>query len=308
MKTDIQYLYVESKSKGEYLERLKKESLPQLEITENKRLANIILASPTMMASQLDQFPNLEWFQSIYAGVDSLMEQDVRKDYLLTNIKEIFGQPIAEYVLGYAISHFRHFDTYKQQQSAQLWQPHPYTCLNEKTIVILGTGSIGSHLSIAAKALGLTTIGVNSSGKTPTGGQFDDVYPISQLNHALGLGDIIVSILPKTSQTDGLLNKQSLSHCNQALLFNVGRGGAIDSQGLLSALEDGHVEHAYLDVFINEPISQQCPYWQNPKVTVTPHTAAHSFPNQVVRLFKKNYQLWLEEKPLQAKVDFNKGY
>ncbi|GAD80940.1 D-2-hydroxyacid dehydrogenase [Vibrio ezurae] len=308
MKTAIQYLYVLSKNKAEYLQLLKNADLPQLEITEDPSIANILLASPPMAAEVIHQFPKLEWLQSIYAGVDPLTQPAPRKDYLLTNVKGIFGQPISEYVLGYSIAHFRHFDLYQQQQKQQLWQPHPYVCLNEKSMVILGTGSIGTHLSVSAKALGLTTIGVNSSGNTPADGQFDEVLPISELNRALSLADIVVSVLPNTAQTKGILNKQSLSHCKQALLFNVGRGDAIDAQGLLSALEEEHLEHAFLDVFVNEPISQQCPYWQNPKVTVTPHNAAHSFPPQVMGLFKDNYQRWLEEKPLRAMVDFKKGY
>ncbi|GAD91167.1 putative oxidoreductase [Vibrio halioticoli NBRC 102217] len=308
MKTATQYLYVLSKNKSEYLELLKNADLPQLEITEDLSLANILLASPPMAAKIIDQCPKLEWVQSIYAGVDPLTQQPPRDDYLLTNVKGIFGQPISEYVLGYSIAHFRHFDIYQQQQQQQLWQPHPYVCLNEKTLVILGTGSIGTHLSVAAKAFGLTTIGVNSSGRTPSEGQFDQILPIAELHHALSLADIVVSVLPKTAQTKQVLNKESLSHCKQALLFNVGRGDAIDAQGLLSALEEGHLEHAFLDVFVNEPISQQCPYWQNPKVTVTPHNAAHSFPSQVMGLFKDNYQRWLEGKPLLAMVDFNKGY
>ncbi|MEZ9328463.1 D-2-hydroxyacid dehydrogenase [Vibrio breoganii] len=308
MKTATQYLYVLSKNKQEYLELLKSADLPQLEITEDPTLANILLASPPMASEVINDFPNLEWVQSIYAGVDALTQPAPRSDYQLTNVKDIFGQPISEYVLSYSIAHFRHFATYKQQQAEQVWQPYPYVCLNEKTLVILGTGSIGAHLSNVAKAFGLTTIGVNSSGKAPENSQFDSVFPISELNHALSLADIVVSVLPKTAQTKGVLNKQSLSHCKQALLFNVGRGDAIETDGLLSALEEGCLEHAYLDVFINEPISQQCPYWQNPKVTVTPHIAAHSFPNQVMGLFKDNYQRWLNDEPLKAIVDFNKGY
>ncbi|CAM3161507.1 D-2-hydroxyacid dehydrogenase [Vibrio rarus] len=308
MKTDIQHLYVESKNKDEYLKLLKKENLPHLKVTEDKSIANIVLASPTMIASQLDEFANLQWLQSIYAGVDSLIEPALRKDYLLTNVKEIFGQPIAEYVLGYAISHFRHFATYQQQQSAQQWQPHPYSCLNEKTIVILGTGSIGAHLSIVAKAFGLTTIGVNASGRIPENSQFDAIYTTQAIKQALTRADILVSVLPRTAQTKGLLNADTFSSCKDTLLFNVGRGDAIETQALLNALQQRKVTHAYLDVFINEPISQQCPYWQHPNVTVTPHTAAHSFPNQVIGLFKDNYLKWLNEKPLTAIVDFNKGY
>lgn len=308
MKTDTQYLYVLSQNKQEYLELLQSANLPLLEITQERSKANIVLGAPPMAAEILDEFTNLSWLQSIYAGVDALTQAQVRKDYQLTNVKGIFGQSIAEYVLGYSIAYFRHFDTYKQQQCEQNWQPYPYESLNQKTMLILGTGSIGTHLSVVAKALGLTTIGVNSSGKAPADGQFDQLFSITELNQALSLANIIVSVLPKTAQTKSVLNAQSLSHCNQALLFNVGRGDAIDTEGLLAALANKNIEHAYLDVFINEPISQQCPYWQHPQVTVTPHIAAQSFPSQVMSLFKQNYLRWLNGEELLSQIDFNKGY
>lgn len=308
MKTETQYLYVESKTKAEYLELLREANLPQLEVTEDKSLANILLAGPPMVADKLEEFPKLEWVQSVYAGVDALTQPGLRRDYLLTNVKGIFGQPISEYVLGYAIAHYRHFDTYREQQTAQNWQPHPYVCLNEKTIVILGTGSIGAHLSITSKAFGLKTIGVNSSGQHPANSQFDQVFAIQDIDKALAQADILVSVLPKTPQTKGILNAETFSHCKEVLLFNVGRGDAIDTQALLDGLDNGQIKRAYLDVFINEPISQQCPYWQHPQVTVTPHIAAHSFPSQVMGLFKQNYAKWLKGEELDAKVDFEKGY
>jgi phosphoglycerate dehydrogenase-like enzyme len=308
MKTQTQYLYVLSKNNQEYLDLLESANLPQLEITQERSQANIVLGAPLMVAEVLHEFSNLSWLQSIYAGVDALTQTDLHRDYQLTNVKGIFGQPIAEYVLGYSIAYYRHFEIYRQQQKAQNWQAHSYVTLNQKTMLILGTGSIGAHLSIAAKALGLTTIGVNSSGKTPADGQFDQLFAITELNQALSQADIVVSVLPKTAQTKGVLNAHSLSHCRQALLFNVGRGDAIETEGLLSSLANRNIEHAYLDVFINEPISQQCPYWQHPQVTVTPHIAAHSFPPQVVNLFKQNYLRWLNDEELLAQIDFNKGY
>ncbi|WP_261816208.1 D-2-hydroxyacid dehydrogenase [Vibrio gallicus] len=308
MKTDTQYLYIESATKSEYLKLIQQADLPGLEVTEDKEIANIVLAGPPRLADKLDQFPNLEWVQSSSAGIDPLIQDGLRKDYLLTNVKGIFGQSISEYVLGYAIHHYRHLGIYQRQQEAQDWQPHSYSNLNEKTIVILGTGSIGSYLSHTCKAFGLTTVGVNSSGNQPQDSQFDQVFAIGDIQQALQLADIVVSVLPRTEQTKGILNSDTFSNCKDALLFNVGRGDAIETQALLEALKLGQVKHAYLDVFINEPISQQCPYWQHPQVTVTPHIAAHSFPNQIMGLFKSNYLKWVNQQPLSAIVDFNKGY
>ena len=117
-----------------------------------------------------------------------------------------------------------------------------------------------------------------------------------------------MSTLPKTEQTLGLLNTETLSHGNGALLFNVGRGEVLDNYGLLDALENKTISHAFLDVFINEPLSQECPYWRHPNITVTPHIAAISFPEQVFEQFSINYLRRRDGFTLLNLVDFNKGY
>ncbi len=84
-------------------------------------------------ADRLDEFPRLQWLHSAYAGVDTLMDPKLRKNYLLTNVKGIFGHLIAEYVMGYAIQYQRDFRLYQTQQAERLWQPRPYSSLaNQK--------------------------------------------------------------------------------------------------------------------------------------------------------------------------------
>jgi phosphoglycerate dehydrogenase-like enzyme len=291
-----------------YIDLIQKAQLADLMITESNADANIVLGAPPMVATMLDSFPLLEWMQSTYAGIDTLVQPDLRTDYDLTNVRGIFGQQIAEYVLGYTIQYTRHFERYRAQQRAQNWQPHPYQTLAEKKMVILGTGTIGNHLAGCAASLGLQTIGVNRTGIPPKASAFHQICHIEQLTNYLSDAAIIVSTLPKTVQTTGLFNQQFFAHCHQALFFNVGRGDAVDTPSLLSALEQGQIQHAFLDVFINEPISQQCPYWQHPHVTVTPHIAAYSFPEQVFAIFAENYRLWRDGFQLKNQIDFDKGY
>lgn len=283
-------------------------NLPDLELTENNAEANIVLAAPPLLSGCLDQFSNLSWVQSAFAGIDTLMAPGLRQDYQLTNVRGIFGQQIAEYVLGYTIAHTRHFGTYRQQQQQKQWQPVPYQTLTGRRILILGTGTIGNHLAQAAAALGLHTIGVNRTGIPPQNSAFSEVVHSEQLQGHLPQADIVVSTLPSTPDTREMFNQAFFAHCHNILFFNVGRGDAVVTQALLDALENGQVAHAFLDVFIDEPISQQCPYWHNPKVTVTPHIAAYSFPEQVFAIFSDNYQRWRDGFALRYQVDFAKGY
>lgn len=292
----------------QYIEMLNQAKLPDLVITDDNNEANILLASPPLVSSIIDNFSHLEWMQSAYAGIDALVAPDLRKDYQLTNVKGIFGKQISEYVLGYTISHFRHFTAYQTQQANREWKPHNYQTISGKKLLILGTGAIGNYLAKSATAFGLHTIGVNRTGIPPKDSAFVDVVHIEQMHDLLGDIDIIVSTLPSTDQTVGIFDKIFFSLCKKALFFNVGRGDSVDTESLLEALERDHIRHAFLDVFINEPISQTCPYWLNPKVTITPHVAACSFPEQVFEVFKDNYLRWRDGFSLLHTIDFNKGY
>jgi len=301
-------LYILTEQNDIYRQYVESFGLEDLEITEDRQQASILLAAPPMVAKCIDEFPKLEWLQSAFAGVDALVAPGMRRDYELTNVKGIFGQQIAEYVIGYTISHFRHFSTYQQQQNHQQWHPHQYQSLNDKVMLILGTGSIGSHMSDVAASFGIKTIGINSTGIPAKTGTFNETYHINELGSALKQVDIVVNTLPNTPQTKGLLNQNTLSYCNKALLFNVGRGATLVEEELITAIETGCIEHAFLDVFNHEPLTPDHPFWQHPAITVTPHIAALSFPHQVVEIFAHNYRLWCDGFQLDHRIDFDKGY
>ncbi|WP_234494971.1 D-2-hydroxyacid dehydrogenase [Vibrio maritimus] len=308
MTTQKHRLALVTDNNDHYLKLLETKQLPDLEITTEIDGATILLAAPPKLALQLGDAKELEWVQSTYAGIDALLGESLRKDYKLTNVKGIFGQQISEYVLGYSIGYFRHFDLYKQQQQKRDWQPHTYQSMIGKRMVIFGTGAIGSHLANTVKALGIIPVGINRTGIPPRQSAFAETYHINEAGKALESANIIVNTLPNTPSTDGLFDERLFAACRHALFFNVGRGQTVDGNALLNALERGNLVHAFLDVFIDEPISQECPYWSNPNVTVTPHIAAISFPEQVVEIFAENYLRWRDGFQLQNLIDFERGY
>ena len=296
-----------SRQHAAYRQLLTEARLPDLEITEEPGQANIILADPPQVAPHLDTYPALCWLQSTFAGIDALTRPELRQDYTLTNIRGHFGQLISEYVMGCTLNHTRHLSQYRQQQADKQWQPLPYSALTSRTMVILGTGSIGAHLARVASTFGLTVIGINRSGHSEET-SFDRVYPLDQLAEGVTRADILVSTLPATAETDNLLNATSLSHCQNTLLFNVGRGNAVCEEGLLAAIEQGHIAHAFLDVFKQEPLPDRHPFWQHPEITITPHIAAESFPGQVFEVFAANYRRFIQQQPLMYQIDFARGY
>ncbi|WP_076589932.1 D-2-hydroxyacid dehydrogenase [Vibrio ostreicida] len=300
-------VYLMTEDNASYRDLLNAAMLPDLDITEDTNLATILLASPTQAADKISQFPQIEWIQSIYAGVDALVPF-VAPNCILTNVKGIFGQPIAEYVLGYLIQYQRHHLYYHDAQQHAEWRPKPYKPLSSLCMLILGTGSVGSHLALSAKTMGMKVIGINRSGIPPLNSAFDETFHIQELDSVIGQVDVLVNTLPSTRDTDLLLNGESLSKCQSALLFNVGRGNALCENSLLKALNDGNIKHAFLDVFKQEPLPPEHFAWKNPAITITPHIAGLSFPPQVVDIFTDNYHRWRDGFALLNEIDVDQGY
>ncbi len=291
-----------------YQQLLDDRALENAIITHSPDDANILLAAPPMIADRLDEFSQMQWLQSTYAGVNALMSPDLRQDYTLTNVRGIFGPLISEYVLGYCLDHYRHLQHYREQQTRKEWRPHPYQSLQGKVVAILGTGSIGNALAATCRAFGCHVIGINRTGIPPAQSQFDTTFHINELDQALSRAHIVVNTLPSTPDTHHILNQQCLQHARDILLFNVGRGDAIHNADLLLAIKNRWVAHAFLDVFEQEPLAAEHPLWRLPQVTITPHIAAVSFPEQVVAIFANNYEKWHQGYQLDHQVDFNRGY
>ncbi|WP_413113820.1 D-2-hydroxyacid dehydrogenase [Thaumasiovibrio sp. DFM-14] len=300
-------LLILSRQKEKYLQLVNDAKLPALEVTDDPKQATIILADPPAVAEQLDSFPRLQWLQSTFAGIDALTTLTQRTDYLLTNIRGVFGPLIAEYVIGYLCHYYRTFDQYAQQQRDNVWQPHHSLSLQGKSILILGTGSIGSHLAKMCKCMGMKVLGLNRSGIVRSL-DFDQIYNFTQLQQALAQAEVVVSTLPSTPETHNLLNHNTLSQCRNTLLFNVGRGDTLSESALLDALEAGYIRHAWLDVFKVEPLPPSHAFWAHNGISITPHVAAESFPDQVFNIFSRNYLCWHRGEPLDGVVDFAKGY
>ncbi|MFD1008026.1 D-2-hydroxyacid dehydrogenase [Oceanisphaera ostreae] len=269
--------------------------------------ADILLGEPERLRAHLKNARALKWAQSTYAGVDALLSKGCRQDYQLTNIRGIFGPVISEYIFGHLFSLTRHLRHYKEQQRLHNWQPIPYQSIAGKTILIVGTGSIGQHIAHTAQHFGMTVLGISRSGREAAG--FDHTYQIPALNNVLSKADVVVSVLPSTPQTRGLFDAARIEHFKPgAIFFNVGRGDVIDESALIQALRHGNMGAAVLDVFATEPLPTASPLWDMPNVVITPHNSGYSFPEQIVTRFSRNYLKYINHKPMEGLVDFNLGY
>ena len=292
---------------SEYARLVESAHLPDLQITSSRENCDIILGEPRLIREALPLLSTPKWIQSIYAGVESLMDPSLRRDYVLTNARGVFGELMSEYVFGYLLAHEKKILRRLEAQRANRWDRFESGWLRGKTLGLLGVGSIGAHLASVAKAFGMKVWGYTRGSETS---KLVDKYFHGEglLKFAAGL-DYLVVVLPRTQDTNKILNAAMLDVLpSHTVLINVGRGNAVDEPALVSALNQNQIAGAILDVTETEPLPQDHPFWATPNLLLTFHTSAISYPEDIVKLFVENYHLYLQGKPLKYQVDFESGY
>ena len=290
---------------------------------------DIVLGEPSRIKAALGSLPALSWAQSIWAGVEPLLDPAARRDYTLTNARGVFGELMSEYVIGYLLAHERKIFQRHEAQKNKLWEDSDTGTLRGKTIGLLGVGSIGAEVALTAKFFGMNVRGYTVESETSR--HVDEYYhPLDSLeSNSLLFGkpqhpqgtraavlqsfahelDYLVNVLPNTKDTRKIINADLLNALpSHALVINVGRGPAVDESALIEALNQNRIAGAVLDVFEKEPLPKDHPFWITKNLTLTFHTSAPSFPDEITKLFIENYILFNERKHLKYQVDFNRGY
>ena len=309
-------LLILSRHAEEYHRLLDAAELPEIEIVstaETKKVKalgadpEIVFGEPSLIREVLTDLPKLRWAQSTYAGVEPLLDASLRRDYILTNARGVFGGLMSEYVFGYLLSYERRiFERYRAQQEHH-WDGSITGMLRGKTIGLLGVGSIGCHLARAAKYFEMIVRGYTRSNESCP--DIDVYYHGKDLLYfAEGL-DYLVSVLPNTPETHHIVDAALLEALPpHAIFINVGRGSALDESALIHALEAKKIKAAVLDVFEQEPLPKEHPFWNTPNLLLTFHTSAPSLPADLAELFVKNYRRFLKGEELLHRVDFARGY
>lgn len=309
-------LLILSNDANEYTSLIQQADLPGLEIVSDPAECDMVLGEPRRIRDALPLLPRLRWAQSIYAGVEPLVDPAGRRDYVLTNARGVFGELMSEYVFGYMLAHEKKvFERFKAQQ-ARKWDRSESGFLRGKTLGLLGVGSIGAHLAGTAKHFGMTVWGYTRGNEASP--QVERYFHPSPLPSPEGRGgivefakglDYLVVVLPRTKDTDKIVDADLLEALPpHAVLINVGRGNAVDESALAEALEQGKIAAAVLDVTGQEPLPEEHPFWTTRNLLLTFHTSAMSYPEDITRLFIENYRLYIEGKPLKYQVDFEREY
>lgn len=268
---------------------------------------DVLLAQPDLAADYLKNGGVVDWIQSTWAGVTPLTELKNERLPRVTGVKNVFGAQMAEYILTYILEELRQPERHRAAQQDRQWRPSPPASLTARHMVILGTGSIGSHVATVARAFGLRVTGVSRSGRRANA--FDAVFPVGQLAHVVADADYLVAVLPDTEDTRGAIHAEIFAAMqNKPLLFNVGRGSTLHEPALLAALAAGQLRGAVLDVFDTEPLPQTSPLWSAPGVVITPHIAAFSHAEDIAAIFRSNLKKYTRGEPLAFELDLSRGY
>lgn len=305
-----------TRDQEEYEEKLKTLDLPGLEIIvpkspeeihEHIAQANILLAAPPLAKEYLHEAKNLQWFQSTFAGVDALNDPNLRKDYMLTNVRGVYGEVLAEYAFAYILFFKKEIAENIQHQQKSEWSQRPMHTLEHETITILGAGSIGREIARIAKALRMRTLGYRTSHKPVE--FFDEIFAGDELETCLSQGDYVVDVLPNTPATNDFIKKESIAHMKPDVIFiNIGRGNSVNEADVAEAVKEGKIAKAVIDVFDTEPLPESSPLWSVKNVYLTPHMAGNIVTDKALEIFQDNYRRFCAGEELQYKVDLDKGY
>ncbi|HHY55651.1 MAG TPA: D-2-hydroxyacid dehydrogenase [Chloroflexi bacterium] len=267
----------------------------------------VVLADPPLVRPLLDRMAALRWLQSTYAGVETLTAPGLRRDYLLTNARGVFGELMAEYVLGYVIMHERRGWQRFLAQRAGRWDATWPGRLRGKTLGLVGVGSIGAEIARTAKCFRLRVLGYTRASEDCP--HVDRYFHGDALVDMAAACDYLVASLPNTPASRHLIDRAVLAALPaHALLVNVGRGSTVDEEALVEALQTGRIAGAVLDVFQTEPLPADHPLWKLPNVLITSHTSALSYPEDIAPLFAENLQRYISGQELHYHVDFARGY
>lgn len=284
------------------------QSVSQQEIQNS----NIIIGNPN--PEFLSAAKNLEWLQLSSAGANLYIGEGILpKNVLLTNATGCYGMVISEYMIATLLSLYLHLQQYAANQREHRWHEEgKIKSIYGSTALIVGLGDIGREFAKRFKAMGGHTIGVRRSNRQKPD-FVDKLYLIDQLDELLPRADVVALSLPETPQTHKLFNRERLARIKPgAILINVGRGMAIDTDALCEALNSGRLGGAVLDVTDPEPLPPEHPLWDAKNILITPHIAGNfnlqETYERVAALCADNLKRYMNGLELNNLVDLDIGY
>ncbi len=271
----------------------------------------------THFADLPERAPSLRWVQATSAGIGQLVARhryvERMPEAVFTTASGVHAVPLAEYALMSILMFRRKGLEMLADQRERRWERFASTDLEGRSLAVVGVGSIGREVARVASAFGMNTVGVKRdvAGVDPASLHLEALYAFDDLHAALRDAEHVVLSAPHTPETEGMIGATEFALLAPgAILVNVARGALIDESALVDALQSGHVGGAALDVFQEEPLSPESPFWTMPNVLVCSHSAGTSDNEneRITDIFCENLRRYLDGEPLRNVLDKNKMY
>lgn len=309
--TDSPTAYLDAIQAAGLAERVAVDTLPRKEKPSAEQLARTeAMMAGAVPAGLLPAMPRLRWAQAMSAGVDNwLALPDLPSGLTLTCARGTHTESMPENIIGALFHVAKPYAQVAEHQKQSKWVHTVAQPLTGRTLGILGLGAIGQEVARIAAALGMHVIGTK---RRPT--RIPNVAEVLAPEHTdevLSQSDFLLLLLPATPETENFIDARRLARMKpSAWLLNFGRGQIINDADLMAATKDKKIAGALLDVFRQEPLPSEHPFWKAPGIIVLPHIGGpHPQRDRfVARLFIENLKRFLDGEPLKEVVDRTAGY
>lgn len=231
-----------------------------------------VIGNGLFLSHPIERFTNLRYIQLTSAGFDRVEMDYVRAHGIeIHNARGVYSIPMAEFAVCGVLQLYKQAAFFRENQKRHLWEKHRGLLeLSGKKVLIVGCGSVGNECAKRFAAFGCEVIGVDLFPREDS--LYSMMLPLEQLDNALSEADVIILTLPLTEQTKHLINDNRLSFLKStAILVNIARGAIIDTEALINHIDN--LGGAVLDVFEEEPLSENNPLWDKENVILTPHNS-----------------------------------
>lgn len=272
----------------------------------------IVTYGEDLTAEDIGTAEKVKWIMVASAGIEKLPHQAIESHgIIVSNVKGIHKTPMAESALAHLLAIKRSLPVIYENQRNRQWERKINSSeLSGTTALILGPGAIGAEIGRLLQAFGVQTIGCNRSGRQAP--NMDEMISFEKVLDKLPEADYVISVLPSTDETKELLKEEHFKAMKDTVIFmNFGRGDLVMDKVLLNALQENEIAFAVLDVFEQEPLTADHPYWSMDNVIVSPHISSKSgkYVDRTLDIFLPNLEKWLIDQSVPTNlVDMEKGY
>jgi D-2-hydroxyacid dehydrogenase (NADP+) len=259
----------------------------------------LIIRTDEIFAELIDRMPKLRLIQALTTGTDHIQAlPNLPKHVTLAAARGFHGPQMSELAFIFMLHFVRDLRDLFATQAAHRWNRVEQSLLVDRTVVIVGVGSIAEDLAQKCKLFGMRVVGI-SDGRADAP-HFDAILPRARLNEAAAQADFLIALVPHTPATDNLIGAAVFDAMKPSgVLINIARGGVVDEDALIVALHEKKIAGAGLDVFRVEPLPKESPLWDMPNVFITSHVGgmADTYGDQVMPLLIENLRAFADGQP-----------